>query len=395
MSEGRGGRIEGDRSMGEAIDWLVENESDVATDHARLSKWIKWSAHPDNRTAYADAIRMREDLRSLARPFRVSRKDLLGDVADDPDAIVVRSECRLDGVDSGEAPAIVPLHRRISFGVRLLAVAVVAISFVLGAVFLAADWSFMAERTYATAAGEQREVVLTDGSLVTLGGDTLLNVRYTAQARIIELERGAALFRVQHDPNRPFVVRSDRGTTTAVGTEFEVRRYTDHVQVWVREGAVVVAPLKETAVNDAALVGARLTPVRLSEGQELTYDIDGKPTAPRRADPHITAAWTEGRLVPLVYRSRPLPEVIEDIQPYTRRRIVIDSTVAGLRYTGIVKQEDADAWLHDLVTIYPVEVIDCRLPASRAAVRGCTRPEYVVIRSTVGPWQADPRSALR
>jgi len=34
------------------------------------------------------------------------------------------------------------------------------------------------------------------------------------------------------------------------------------------------------------------------------------------------------RVVPLIYHGRPLPEVIEDIQPYTRRRIVIDAAAA-------------------------------------------------------------------
>jgi transmembrane sensor len=226
-------------------------------------------------------------------------------------------------------------------------------------------------------------VTLSDQTRITLGADTSLKVHYTAGARIVDLERGEALFRVEHDPTRPFTVHSDGGSTTAVGTEFEVRKYADHVQVWVREGAVEL----ESA--------AGFTSVRLSEGQELSYDAAGKQTQPHRVDPHLTAAWTEGRLVPLVYRKRPLPEVIEDLQPYTRRRIVLDITVAALRYSGIVKQEDADAWIHDLVTIYPVDVVDCRQLTNRAEVRGCTRPENVVIRSKMMTWPAGPKSVQR
>jgi hypothetical protein len=100
-------------------------------------------------------------------------------------------------------------------------------------------------------------------------------------------------------------------------------------------------------------------------------------------------------VVPLVYHGRPLPEVIEDIQPYTRRRIIIDAAAAEFQYSGIVKQEDVDAWIRDLPAIYPVTVIDCHAARYRIDLPACTYPTLIVIRSRLNLYQNSLRSALR
>lgn len=100
-------------------------------------------------------------------------------------------------------------------------------------------------------------------------------------------------------------------------------------------------------------------------------------------------------LVPLIYHGRPLPEVIEDIQPFTRRHIIIDAAAAEFQYSGIVKQEDVDAWVRDLPAIYPVTVIDCRSARLRVDLPACTDPTLIVIRSRLNLYQNSLRSALR
>lgn len=100
-------------------------------------------------------------------------------------------------------------------------------------------------------------------------------------------------------------------------------------------------------------------------------------------------------LVPLIYHGRPLPEVIEDIQPYTRRHILVDAAAAEFQYSGIVKQEDVEAWIRDLPAIYPVAVIDCQTSRSRTALYACTDPTLIVIRSRLNLYQNSLRSALR
>ncbi len=100
-------------------------------------------------------------------------------------------------------------------------------------------------------------------------------------------------------------------------------------------------------------------------------------------------------LLPLVYHGRPLPEVIEEIQPYIRRHIVVDAAAAEFQYSGLVKQEDVEAWIRDLPAIYPVAVIDCRTSRRPADFYACTDPTLIVIRSRLNLYQNSLRSALR
>lgn len=94
---------------------------------------------------------------------------------------------------------------------------------------------------YRTQVGEQRDVILPDGSKVTLNTDTALAVRYSDERRYIVLERGEALFVVKHDTGRPFDVAAGDTLTRALGTEFNVDMRSSKVTVSVLEGAVRVA----------------------------------------------------------------------------------------------------------------------------------------------------------
>jgi len=57
---------------------------------------------------------------------------------------------------------------------------------------------------YRTAIGEQKVVDLEDHSTIVLDAATRLRVRYTPDARIVELQNGQAQFTVAKDPTRPF-----------------------------------------------------------------------------------------------------------------------------------------------------------------------------------------------
>jgi transmembrane sensor len=391
MSEGRGDAT-GGQSPRDAVDWFVENESDPELDPARLRQWEAWSASSKNRADYAEIIRMREEVRTLSAPPTASRQELLADVADEPGVTtIVRPEPAAASQRVFGRFYWLPVSRRPVVAAASLALFAFATTYF----FLFSDWAspIRPERFYVTAPGVRQEFALPDGSRITLGGDTKLAVRFTARVRTIELDHGEAFFRVQHDPQRPFVVHAAGGTTTAVGTAFEVRQYANRVQVWVREGVVEVAPLSKVEIDDVA--SQAVVPVRVARGEEITYDARGRSTTPHPADPRVTAAWTEGHLVPLIYHGRPLPEVIEDIQSYTRRRITIDPAAADFQYSGIVKQEDVDAWIRDLSAIYPVDVIDCRAFNASGDIRGCSDSEGVFIRSRLSPHLDGPQSAHR
>ncbi|MFT7772136.1 FecR family protein [Roseateles sp.] len=95
-------------------------------------------------------------------------------------------------------------------------VAVIAVLGVLGMFRGAGD-------TYSTGVGEQRQLVLADGSRLTLNTATDIRVKLTDALREVTVERGEALFEVAKDAGRPFVVGVSDAKVVATGTAFLVR----------------------------------------------------------------------------------------------------------------------------------------------------------------------------
>ena len=74
---------------------------------------------------------------------------------------------------------------------------------------------------------------LPDGSIVELDAQSEIAVNFEPSVRRVELVRGEALFKVQKDPNRPFIVRAGGVEVRAVGTAFDVRLGSAAVEVFV------------------------------------------------------------------------------------------------------------------------------------------------------------------
>jgi len=100
-----------------------------------------------------------------------------------------------------------------------------------------------------TSVGENREVSLTDGSLVIVGAKSLLWVTLAEYKRAVRLERGEAFFRVAKDPSRPFIVSAHETSVTAIGTAFDVRLSGEQVSIAVAEGVVRVQPRAPESVG--------------------------------------------------------------------------------------------------------------------------------------------------
>src|SRR3546814_5501598 len=92
----------------------------------------------------------------------------------------------------------------------------------------------------ATGRSEVRRIALEDGSIVTLNGNSAVQIRYEDDIRRVVLRRGEASFEVAHNSERPFVVSADGVKVRAVGTEFVVGSEDDGVEVTVEEGVVAI-----------------------------------------------------------------------------------------------------------------------------------------------------------
>jgi transmembrane sensor len=188
-----------------------------------------------------------------------------------------------------------------------------------------------------TRSGENRDVPLGDGSIVTAGAESVLWATLTRDSREVTLERGEAFFHVAKDSERPFIVKVGATKVAAVGTAFNVRRAGERVVVAVAEGIVEV---------DAR---------QLSVGHQLSIDTTRGGASMQIVDAASIAAWREGLLQ---YRNEPLRAIIADVVRYSTQEIVIaDPEVANLRMTTTVFTNDVDSWLQGLEAAVPVRVV--------------------------------------
>jgi transmembrane sensor len=211
---------------------------------------------------------------------------------------------------------------------------------------------------YKTEVGGLKEVHLQDGSRITLGGRTKLLVAFSGQRRSINLIDGQAWFRVVHDTARPFIVTAGDGTIKDVGTAFLVTRDSDRVIVTVTEGVVEVSARQRLLISPAT--DQELTPrpvrapIRISRSEQLAFGDNGAFGSIMPTDTRDATTWTRGRLT---FDDQPLRYVIETVDRYSSRRIVVDPAAGALRFSGIVFADDISEWVQSLAAIFPVTVV--------------------------------------
>ncbi len=341
----------------EAARWYVERESGRRLSASRLREWEQWSADADNRSEYEEFCQLRDQFRTLPSPLP-SEEELKAhspQVAGDPK----------DEWASHSSVLKFPGRRRLrpTFNAALVSAgaAIVVLFTMIAYAYWPLWWHSEPAQTYSTARGEQESFTLPDGSVVTLGGDTMLRVRIEEHTRDATLERGEALFRVRRSAQQRFTVRAQGGSIEAVGTEFDVHNYSNRVQVTVTEGVVKVFS-RTSKGQDFPLgtivsswLGTAQKPVWVRQGQGVSYGTDDSTRHLQVSDPEQATEWNRGLIR---YNGAPLHEIIEDVRRYYSRRIVLDAAVADLNYTGTFTQKNADGWLRNLELIFPVEVLD-------------------------------------
>jgi len=214
-------------------------------------------------------------------------------------------------------------------------------------------------QTLATAVGQQRNVTLADGSIVTLNTNTIVETDLRRRTREIYLRKGEAHFQVAHDRSRPFLVHAGDAVVRAVGTAFEVRVLTDqHVDVVVNEGRVEVQATLPAAApqNPSAPVRPAATAVRaLNAGERLStasHDYAVTPITAQQLSSEL--AWREGAIV---FDGESLSAAIAEIERYTDARIVVsDPQIAALRVGGRFRTGDVQEFFDALQTALPVSI---------------------------------------
>ncbi|MBL8270123.1 FecR family protein [Steroidobacter sp.] len=211
---------------------------------------------------------------------------------------------------------------------------------VLVAVLGFAFWYFVWEsRSYSTDVGERRSVMLKDGSQINLNTASRVEIDMSEQQRTVRLVRGEGLFKVAHDPTRPFVVMAGNTAVRAVGTAFNVRmRGEQLVEVTVTEGIVSVGDRRISADSTAVVAAGAVSSATL-EKDEL----------------HRRVAWREGVIE---LKGETLAQAVDEFNRYSKRKLVVaDPAIAAIRVGGRFETDEADKFLNAITTSFAIRVV--------------------------------------
>lgn len=284
----------------DALDWLLLRELG-APDPAREAAFQAWlAADPLHGGLYAEAL-------------RTHRMGQLARIAAAPEPQSVR-----------QRPVT---SRRAWAGSAAALAAGLALAMVFGPALL---WD-----SYATAVGERRMVTLADGSTVHLNGATEVRVRFTGDARRIELRGGEALFEVAHDPSRPFRVQAGDRIVQAVGTGFDIDLRADAVSVAVTDGVVALLPDDGNG-----------QPVRLEKGHAISYAPAQAPGKIRQVAIEQIGTW---RRDVLFFDDAPLETIAVALRRrYPGQFVIADPRLGGRRFSGTITLRERNSTLRDL-----------------------------------------------
>lgn len=203
----------------------------------------------------------------------------------------------------------------------------------------------VAAQTFATVVGKRDSVRLPDGTRVLLAPESQLIVAagYGDDVREVEL-RGEAYFDVQHDPDRPFLVRAGGAAIRDLGTTFTVRATGDRgVRVVVTSGSVSLGTMQTP--SDRAAV--------LQPGDVGTLGADGRTLVERGGANESDTSWTRGRLV---FSEASVASVQSELRRWYGIDVEIDSSFATRHLSMTFDGEPVDRVLQVIALSLGAEV---------------------------------------
>ncbi|MGV8938564.1 MAG: FecR family protein [Allorhizobium sp.] len=299
----------------QATEWIaILTSGDATTDDAeRLQAWRGMSSSHEQ--AFADAARL---WKSMGPALTAKRRRSAG------------------------------LTRRIFIGGGTIAAAAVGTATVGSLLGVTPSYSALAA-DFATARGEQKTVVLADGSTVEMDSGSILSVDYTSHVRALTLTDGAAVFHAVPDPERAFQVAAEGGVTTANAASFAVGHGADEVSVDCLEGQIEVECREKTL---------------LKTGQSIRY-FDTGLSDMDQSDPQSMAAWRRGLLV---FRDKPLASVVTSINRHRRGNVMIaGGALSQRRVSGVFHLSRPDEIISQLQAT--LDLSATRLPGGIVILR--------------------------
>ncbi len=178
-----------------------------------------------------------------------------------------------------------------------------------------------AYQVYQTVSRQKSTITLPDGSVVKLNSESTLTYpeEFTDDVRKVQLE-GEAFFEVARSPDKPFLVRSGKVTTTVLGTSFNIRAYPDDKDITIAVATGKVSIMSQD--NEK-----QLPPLTLTPNEVASYNLPGKTLTKTPQDISDIIAWKDGLLI---LNDKNLSEVAKLLEKWYGTKITIENQ--SLRY---------------------------------------------------------------
>lgn len=192
---------------------------------------------------------------------------------------------------------------------------------------------------HQTSAGQQRGLMLTDGSRLYLNTRTRLDLQEHGGQQRLHLHEGELLLDMTaRRGDQPLLLSTADGRVTASMARLSLRRTEAVTRIGLYQGAA-----------DWAVPGQ--PPLALQRGQALSFG-HGRQLANEVALESDTA-WHQGKLVA---ERMPLDRFITELARYRPGLLRGDPALARLQVTGVFSVTDTDLALEQLTHILPVRV---------------------------------------
>lgn len=319
----------------QAAGWLLELETGGTPEQEAFRRWVGESPLHVEAFLWASSV---DELLTHVDPAREIAIDLTP-AHPHPAAVVNLAEY---------AAQVDPPQRQHEFRWRWAAAAAIV-------ALIASGWWLTSDsrgwQSYSTAIGEQRSVLLADGSTVHINTGSRVDVRFSPQGRDVRLLAGEALFNVQRNPARPFRVHAAGAVVQAVGTQFDVYQRAANTMVSVLEGRVKISSEPKVKIAPSAVPPAHT----LDAGEQADVSATGTITQHSHMDAVQVTAWRQRRLV---FSNDTLADIAAEFNRYNEapKILVEGDATRERRYAAGFDADDPESLLQFLAKDPTLEV---------------------------------------